>query len=72
MWWDVNGSLAAIERRVGDSGDDLFWSFCDYGSYNIQIGSNGKNFYVNLTTLSLLDLSLNLDCVLNIRKFNAA
>ena len=44
VWWDVNGALAAVERRVGDSGDDPFRCFFDYGSYDFQIGCNGKKF----------------------------
>ena len=35
VWWDVNSALAAVERRVGDGGDDPFWRFLDYGSYDV-------------------------------------
>ena len=54
MWWDVNGALAAVERRVGDSGDDLFRIFCDYGSYDLQIGWNGKKFYITFNYLKVI------------------
>ena len=46
VWWDVNGALAAVTRRVRDSGNDLFRGFDDYGFYNVKIGCNGKNFNV--------------------------
>ena len=44
VWWDMNGALAAVGRRVGDGGYYLFRSFFDYGSYDLQIGCNGQNF----------------------------
>ena len=38
----------------GNIGDDLSWSFFDYGSYNIQIECNGKKFYVTLKYFKLI------------------
>ena len=60
VWWDVNGALAAVERRVGDSGDDLFRSFFDYGSYDLQIGCNGKKFYVTFNYFQLIKFTFKL------------
>ena len=58
VWWDVNCNLAAVERRVGDSGDDLFRSFFDYGSYDLQIGCNGKKFYEKFNYFKLIGFTL--------------
>ena len=52
--WDVNGALAAVERRVGDNGNDLFLRVFDYGSYDVQIGCNGKKFYVTFNYVNLI------------------
>ena len=52
--WDVNGALAAVELRVEDGGDDLFRSFFDYGSYDLQIGCNGKKVYVTFNYFKLI------------------
>ena len=46
VWWDLKGAQAAVARRGGDVGDDLFWRVFDYGLYDDQIGYNGKKFYV--------------------------
>ena len=54
VWLDVNGDLAAVERRVGDSGDDLFQSFFDYGLYDLQIGCNGQKFYKTFKYIKLI------------------
>ena len=67
--WDVYGAVAAVERPVGDGADNRVRCFLDYGSYDFQIGCNGKKFIVRLTTFNLLDVRLSLDCELPIRKF---
>ena len=54
VWWDVNGALAAVELRVGDGGSDLFRCCYDYGSYDVQIGCNGKKFYVTFNYFKLI------------------
>ena len=54
VWWDVNGALAVVERRVGDGGDDLFRSFFAYGSYDLQIWCNGKKFFVTFNYFKLI------------------
>ena len=53
VWWDVNGALA-VERRVGDSGDDLVRSILDNGSYDIKIACNGKKFNITFTYFKLI------------------
>ena len=58
VWWDVNGALAAVERRVGDSGDYLFRRFFDYGSYDLQIGCIGKKFYVTFNYFKLIGFTV--------------
>ena len=54
VWWDVNGAVAVVEPRVGDSGDDLLWSFIDYAPYDLQIGCNGKKLYVTFNNFMLI------------------
>ena len=66
--WDVYCVLAAVERPVGDGADDRVRWFLDYGFYDDQIGCNGKNLIVRLTTFNLFDLRLNLDCESPVRK----
>ena len=51
------GALAAVERRVGDAGDDLFRSFIDYGSYDLQIGFNCQKFYVTFNYFKVIGLT---------------
>ena len=53
----MNGALAAVERRVGDGGDDLFQSFFDYGFYDLQIGCNGQKFYVTFNYFNYIRLT---------------
>ena len=54
VWWDMNGALAGVRRRVGDGGDDLFRSLVYYGCYDLQIGCNGKKFYVTFNNFKLI------------------
>ena len=55
--WDVSGTLAAVERPVGDGADDRLRCFLDNGSYD-QIRRNGKKFYCMFNQFfNLLDLS---------------
>ena len=54
MWWNVYGVLAAVERPVGDGADDLVRCFLDYGSYDLQIGRNGKKFYCTFNDFKLV------------------
>ena len=48
------GALAAVERPVGDGADDRFRCFLNYGSYDLQIGQNGKKFYCKFNHLQLV------------------
>ena len=41
---DVYGALASVDRLVGDGADYRVRCYFDYGSYDYQIGSNGKKF----------------------------
>ena len=43
--WNVYSALVAVEGPVKDNADDCVWCFLDYGSYDLQIRLNGKNFY---------------------------
>ena len=54
MWWDVYGALAAIEPPVKDGADDRVRCFLDYGSYDHQIGRNGKKFYCTFNHFQLV------------------
>ena len=52
--WDVYGALEAVEHRVGDGADDRVRCFLDYGSYDVQIGRNGKIFNRTLNYFQLV------------------
>ena len=61
-WWQLSAPLEMAPMTA-------FGAFFDYGSYNLQIKRNGKNFIVRLTTFKVLDLRLSLDCELPIKIF---
>ena len=46
--------LSAVERPVGDGADNRVRCFLDYGSYDFQIGRNGKKFYCTFNHFKLV------------------
>ena len=54
---DVYGVLATVERPVGDGADDRVRCFLDYGSYDGQIGRNGKKFYCTFNYFQLIGIT---------------
>ena len=58
-----------VERRVKNSEIYRVWCILKYGSFNFKIEGKGKNLIVRLSTCSLLDLRLSLDCKFYIKIF---
>ena len=54
MRWDVCGALAAVERPVGDGANNYVRCFLDNGSYDVEIGRNGKKFYCRFNYFQLV------------------
>ena len=54
MRLDVYGAWAAVKRPVGDGADNRVRYFLDYGSYDFQIGRNGKKFYCTFNHFQLV------------------
>ena len=54
MWWDVYGTLAAVEPPVGEGADDRVRCVCDYGFYDLQIWRNRKKYYYTCNYFQLV------------------
>ena len=52
--WNVYGTLAGVERTIGDGIDDRVWYFLEYGFYNVQIRRNGQKFYYTFDQFQLV------------------
>ena len=52
--WNVYGAVAAVSRPVGDGADNRVRCYLDYGSYDFQIGRNGKKFYSTFNYFQLV------------------
>ena len=69
MQWGVHGALAIVERSLEMAPMTAFGAFLITTLTTFKSSATERNFIVNLTTFSLLDLRLSLNCELRIRKF---